>query len=96
LQDSAGRAPRAVLAPTLEARGPMFTSSGDMRLEFVAEVVATGVHYISAGALTQSAHTLDMGARYLRCGKPHRSVLIFTFLRPVIIGRTRSSPFQKR
>ena len=36
-------------------------ASGSMRLERVAEVAATGVDYISAGALTHSASTLDLG-----------------------------------
>lgn len=36
-------------------------ASGNMRLERIAEVAATGVDYISAGALTHSAPTLDLG-----------------------------------
>ncbi|PHS19385.1 MAG: nicotinate-nucleotide diphosphorylase (carboxylating) [Blastopirellula sp.] len=36
-------------------------ASGNMRLERVAEVAATGVDYISSGALTHSAQTLDLG-----------------------------------
>jgi len=36
-------------------------ASGNMRLDRVAEVAATGVDYISAGALTHSARTLDLG-----------------------------------
>jgi nicotinate-nucleotide pyrophosphorylase (carboxylating) len=32
-----------------------------MRLDRVAEVAATGVDYISSGALTHSASTLDIG-----------------------------------
>ncbi|MBN9888250.1 carboxylating nicotinate-nucleotide diphosphorylase [Salipiger abyssi] len=36
-------------------------ASGNMRLERIAEVAATGVDYISAGALTHSAKTLDLG-----------------------------------
>ncbi|OCX65324.1 nicotinate-nucleotide diphosphorylase (carboxylating) [Thioclava sp. SK-1] len=36
-------------------------ASGNMRLDRVAEVAATGVDYISAGALTHSAMTLDLG-----------------------------------
>ncbi|MTH77989.1 carboxylating nicotinate-nucleotide diphosphorylase [Paracoccus aestuariivivens] len=36
-------------------------ASGNMRLGCVAEVSATGVHYISVGALTHSASTLDLG-----------------------------------
>lgn len=36
-------------------------ASGNMRLGRVAEVAATGVDYISVGALTHSARTLDLG-----------------------------------
>jgi nicotinate-nucleotide pyrophosphorylase (carboxylating) len=32
-----------------------------MRLERIAEVAATGVDFISSGALTHSAQTLDLG-----------------------------------
>lgn len=36
-------------------------ASGNMRLDRIAEVAATGVGYISSGALTHSAATLDLG-----------------------------------
>ena len=36
-------------------------ASGNMVLERIAEVAATGVDYISSGALTHSAETLDLG-----------------------------------
>ena len=36
-------------------------ASGNMTLPRLAEVAATGVHYISMGALTHSATTLDLG-----------------------------------
>jgi nicotinate-nucleotide pyrophosphorylase (carboxylating) len=36
-------------------------ASGNMTLERIAEVAATGVDYISVGALTHSAGTLDLG-----------------------------------
>jgi nicotinate-nucleotide pyrophosphorylase (carboxylating) len=36
-------------------------ASGNMTLPRIAEVAATGVNYISAGALTHSARTLDLG-----------------------------------
>jgi len=36
-------------------------ASGNMRLERIAEVAATGVDYISSGALTHSARCLDLG-----------------------------------
>lgn len=53
--------------PTLEkavgiaARRVILEASGNMRLERIAEVAATGVDYISSGALTHSAQTLDLG-----------------------------------
>jgi nicotinate-nucleotide pyrophosphorylase (carboxylating) len=44
------------------ARGQLVTeASGNMKLERIAEVAATGVDYISSGALTHSAQTLDLG-----------------------------------
>lgn len=44
------------------ARGRLVTeASGAMRLERIAEVAATGVDYISSGALTHSARILDLG-----------------------------------
>ena len=44
------------------ARGKLVTeASGTMTLERIAEVAATGVDYISSGALTHSAGTLDLG-----------------------------------
>ncbi|MBS8226379.1 carboxylating nicotinate-nucleotide diphosphorylase [Vannielia litorea] len=36
-------------------------ASGNMQLERIAEVAATGVDYISSGALTHSASVLDLG-----------------------------------
>lgn len=43
-------------------KGRLITeASGNMRLERIAEVAATGVDYISVGALTHSASTLDLG-----------------------------------
>ncbi len=36
-------------------------ASGNMHLERIAEVAATGVDYISSGALTHSARTVDLG-----------------------------------
>lgn len=36
-------------------------ASGNMKIERIAEVAATGVDYISAGALTHSARRLDLG-----------------------------------
>ena len=53
--------------PTLEeavgiaARRVILEASGNMRLDRIAEVAATGVDYISSGALTHSARTLDLG-----------------------------------
>jgi nicotinate-nucleotide pyrophosphorylase (carboxylating) len=39
----------------------MLEASGNMTLPRIAEVAATGVNYISMGALTHSATTLDLG-----------------------------------
>jgi nicotinate-nucleotide pyrophosphorylase (carboxylating) len=36
-------------------------ASGNIRLDTVAAVAATGIDYISAGALTHSARRLDFG-----------------------------------
>ena len=36
-------------------------ASGNMRLERIADVAATGVDFISVGALTHSVTTLDLG-----------------------------------
>lgn len=44
------------------AKGKLITeASGNMKLERIAEVAATGVDYISSGALTHSAKILDLG-----------------------------------
>jgi len=44
------------------AQGQLVTeASGNMKRERIAEVAATGVDYISSGALTHSAQTLDLG-----------------------------------
>lgn len=52
-----------VLAAAVEmVAGRMVTeASGNMALSRIAEVAATGVDYISVGALTHSARTLDLG-----------------------------------
>ena len=42
----------------------MTTPSGNMRIERIAEVAATGVDYISSGARTHSAQTLDLGMNF--------------------------------
>lgn len=53
--------------PTLEKAvamaggGVILEASGTMRLDRIAEVAATGVDYISSGALTHSAQTMDLG-----------------------------------
>jgi len=48
-------------AVTLTAGRMVLEASGNMKLERIAEVAATGVDYISSGALTHSAQTLDLG-----------------------------------
>lgn len=48
-------------AVAMAAGRVVLEASGNMRLERIAEVAATGVGYISVGALTHSARTLDLG-----------------------------------
>ncbi|MEJ2002912.1 MAG: carboxylating nicotinate-nucleotide diphosphorylase [Maritimibacter sp.] len=48
-------------AVALAAGKLVLEASGNMKLERIAEVAATGVDYISSGALTHSAQTLDLG-----------------------------------
>lgn len=48
-------------AVTMNAGRLVLEASGNMGLNRVAEVAATGVNYISSGALTHSAPTLDLG-----------------------------------
>lgn len=48
-------------AVAMSAGRVILEASGNMRLERIAEVAATGVGYISSGALTHSARTLDLG-----------------------------------
>lgn len=48
-------------AVTMNAGRLLLEASGNMGLNRVAEVAATGVDYISSGALTHSAPTLDLG-----------------------------------
>ena len=53
--------PTLVKAVALNAGRVTLEASGNMKLERIAEVAATGVDYISSGALTHSASTLDLG-----------------------------------
>ncbi len=53
--------PTLVKAVELAAGRVVLEASGNMKLERIAEVAATGVDYISSGALTHSAKTLDLG-----------------------------------
>lgn len=48
-------------AVTLADGRVVLEASGNMQLSRIAEVAATGVDYISSGALTHSARTLDLG-----------------------------------
>ncbi|WP_417207710.1 carboxylating nicotinate-nucleotide diphosphorylase [Antarctobacter sp.] len=50
-----------VTAVEMTAGRVILEASGNMRLDRIAEVAATGVDYISCGALTHSARTLDLG-----------------------------------
>jgi nicotinate-nucleotide pyrophosphorylase (carboxylating) len=43
-----------------ENGGPELEASGGITLENVAEIASTGVDYVSVGALTHSAHALDL------------------------------------
>lgn len=52
--------PTLAQAVALVAGRLVTEASGNMRLPFVAEVAATGVDYISVGALTHSAQVLDL------------------------------------
>jgi len=53
--------PTLYRAVALAAGGVVLEASGNMKLSRIAEVAATGVDYISSGALTHSARTLDLG-----------------------------------
>ena len=53
--------PTLLKAVAINAGRVVLEASGNMRLERIAEVAATGVDYISSGALTHSARTLDLG-----------------------------------
>ncbi|CAM2999764.1 nicotinate-nucleotide pyrophosphorylase [carboxylating] [Paracoccus aminovorans] len=53
--------PRLYEAVAMNAGRLVLEASGNMRLGRVAEVAASGVDYISVGALTHSARTLDLG-----------------------------------
>lgn len=48
-------------AVAIAAGRVVLEASGNMQLSRIAEVAATGVDYISSGALTHSARTLDLG-----------------------------------
>ena len=53
--------PTLVKAVEMTAGRVVLEASGNMKLDRIAEVSATGVDYISSGALTHSASTLDLG-----------------------------------
>ncbi len=52
-------------AVELAAGRALTEASGNITLERVAEVAATGVDFISAGALTHSAPALDISLDFL-------------------------------
>jgi nicotinate-nucleotide pyrophosphorylase (carboxylating) len=56
----------AVRQARAREKGPALEASGNMSLDRVAEVAATGVDFISVGALTHSAPALDLSLRILR------------------------------
>jgi len=53
--------PTLMRAVAMAAGHVVTEASGNMRLDRIAEVAATGVDYISVGALTHSAQVLDLG-----------------------------------
>lgn len=53
--------PTLAQAVEMAAGRLILEASGNMQLDRIAEVAATGVDYISVGALTHSARTLDLG-----------------------------------
>lgn len=53
--------PTLIKAVEMNAGRLVLEASGNMKLDRIAEVSATGVDYISSGALTHSASTLDLG-----------------------------------
>ena len=53
--------PALYAAVGMNAGRLVLEASGNMRQDRIAEVAATGVDYISSGALTHSARTLDLG-----------------------------------
>jgi nicotinate-nucleotide pyrophosphorylase (carboxylating) len=52
---------REAVAMRGERTAPMFEASGGVTLETIREIAATGVDFISVGALTHSAPALDIG-----------------------------------
>lgn len=46
-------------------RGPLLEASGGVNLETVAAIAGTGVDFISVGALTHSARSLDLSLEFL-------------------------------
>jgi nicotinate-nucleotide pyrophosphorylase (carboxylating) len=50
----------AVAAAGESGNGPELEASGGVTLETVGEIAATGVDYVSVGALTHSAPALDL------------------------------------
>lgn len=53
--------PTLIRAVDMAGGKVVLEASGNMTLDRIAEVAATGVDYISSGALTHSAKTLDLG-----------------------------------
>ena len=52
---------REAVAMRGERTTPMFEASGGVTLETIRDIAATGVDFISVGALTHSAPALDIG-----------------------------------
>jgi nicotinate-nucleotide pyrophosphorylase (carboxylating) len=51
---------REAVAAAGGEKGPELEASGGVTLETVAEIAATGVDFVSVGALTHSAPNLDL------------------------------------
>jgi nicotinate-nucleotide pyrophosphorylase (carboxylating) len=61
---STGELAEAVRRARQQARPPELEASGNMTLERVGEVAATGVDFISVGAITHSAPALDLSLQF--------------------------------
>jgi quinolinate synthase len=63
----------ALAAAATDAGRVPLEASGGVTLERATEIAATGVDYLSVGALTHSAKALDLSMKVTRPGEPDRS-----------------------